>query len=279
MPRWLGEILALPLRRVPVRIRGGPNQGLRWSLAVAGRRGYLDGDYEGPRLRTLGRLIEAGDCFWDVGAHQGYVALLAARAVGRHGRVLCFEPSAHNRWYLETHAGWSGLPNLEVVPAALGAADGTARFGGSRNSVLFHVGEGDETVEVRSVDSLVAEGHPSPTYLKVDAEGSEADILRGAARALGRVEVAVVSVHSLRLYEECVALLRAADFDVHHHPRIARVLSGLEPWGGDPEIVGFSRRAAERRARFASAGGFEPVAGGRVAPEAARSSPAPSSSS
>lgn len=259
MPRWLGEMLAIPFRNLPVRIRGGPNQGLRWSLAVAGSRGYVKGNYERPRVQVLGRLMEEGDCFWDIGAHQGYVALSAAQKVGPNGRVISFEPSAHNRWYLETHVRWSKLANITVLPFAVGSADGTARFGGSENSVLFQVGEGSETVQMRSVDSLVAEGLPAPSYLKADVERSEAEVLRGASRALKQVDVAVISVHTVSLYQECVTLLEEADLVVYHHPRIARAVSGLEPWGGDPEIVGFSRSATARRARLESYGGFEPV--------------------
>jgi FkbM family methyltransferase len=261
MPRWLGEMLAVPIRNVPVRIRSGPNAGLRWSLAVAGRRGYLNGTYEGPRFEVLRRLMAEGDCFWDVGAHQGYVALAAAQAVGPHGRVFSFEPSAHNGWYLRTHVRWSKLPNITIMPVAVGAADGSARFGGSQNSVLFRVGEGNETVEVRSVDSLVADGLPPPTFLKADVESSEVELLRGAARTLPQVDVAVISVHSMHLYRQCVTLLEKANLVVYHSPRIARVLAGLEPWGGDPDIVGLGPRAEARHARLEAYGGFQPADG------------------
>src|SRR5688572_4841682 len=146
------DLLRRILRHVRVRIPEGPNQGLQWSLATAGR-GYGKGTFERSRVQTIASLIRPGDCFWDIGAHKGYVTLLAARRVGKHGRVYAFEPASANLWYLRRHLRWNGGENVTVVPVAVANFDGLSRFGGG-SSLALQLGKGQEWVTVRSVRSL-----------------------------------------------------------------------------------------------------------------------------
>lgn len=54
---------------------------------------YVGCCYEVDATATLHRLLRRGDCFIDVGANLGFLALTASRAVGVDGRVLAFEPT------------------------------------------------------------------------------------------------------------------------------------------------------------------------------------------
>ena len=96
------------LRHIPLRIRSGPNRGLKWSLASSGR-GYRTGRFESGRIQALRSLVSHGDRVWDIGAHKGYVSMALSRSVGEEGSVTAFEPSQENLWFLRKHIEWNAL--------------------------------------------------------------------------------------------------------------------------------------------------------------------------
>jgi len=113
---------------IKTEITGGPNKGMKWARAT-GRR-YRRGAFEPPRVAAIERFILPGDCFWDIGAHRGYITLLAARCVGSVGRVLSFEPHPLNIPYLDKHIRWNRLTNVQVFPIALSRHNSKQMFGG-----------------------------------------------------------------------------------------------------------------------------------------------------
>lgn len=231
--RWL----ARSIRHIPVRIGGGPNEGRRWSLAVSGR-GTRAGTYERERFETIAALVAPGDRVWDIGAHYGYAALIAARLVGPDGEVTCFEPSAFNRWYLEQHLRWNGV-RADVVPTALADDVGVSTFGGRGGSVAFHLGGDGESVSVTTVDRIVAEGRPLPDVMKIDTEGAELRILEGAREAYGDrspLPLMLVSIHRPDLLGPCVAWAKDFDYGVLGTAPIRRHEEGGE-WHGDPDVL------------------------------------------
>ncbi|MBD0320995.1 MAG: FkbM family methyltransferase [Gemmatimonadetes bacterium] len=226
---------------IPVRIQGGPNAGLRWSLASSGR-GYRRGSFEKSRVDTFTALLASGDVVWDIGAHKGYLSLAAARIVGARGSVVAFEPSSENRALLERHLEWNSARNVRVVPVAVSGSDGEARFGGKGSTITFRIGVGDETVATRTVRTLIErDALPAPTVLKIDAEGAEVDILRGAGDHLRAIGLVFISVHGRELYHECDSILTAAGFRVFpSSAAAARLRDSQAPWGGDKELLAVS---------------------------------------
>lgn len=244
LPLPVRRVASRLVRRVPVRVRSGPNRGARWSLAASGR-GFWSGRFEEARVAALARLVKPGDRFWDCGAHQGYVSLLAARRVGPEGSLVCVEPSGYNRWYLERHLAWNGVADARVVAAALGAEDGTAPFREQGSSVRFRLGDGDQTVPVRSVASLVREGATPPTFLKLDVEGAEASVLKGAADYLSASGAVFVALHSRESWRQCAALLRAADYRLLPSARLRRYRRRSGSWNGDPDLLALGPERVE----------------------------------
>ncbi len=245
--------MAWPVRSIPIRLRGGPAAGAKWSFAASPRR-YRSGNYESERFLTIERLVRAGDVFWDVGAHFGYATLVAGRLVGPGGAVVCVEPSAYNRWFLQKHLQWNGI-NATVLPFAIGDQDDvTVRFGGEHTSTTFRVGQGFETVTLRTLPSLIQERRlPPPTVLKLDIEGNESKALRAAADLLVPELALLVSVHSFDNYQECVDLLRTRGFTVLEAREIAeyRAVRGRE-WRRDPDLLAFGSARTWQRSDFAA---------------------------
>lgn len=236
-PAGLKRYTTPVIGRVPVWIMSGPNRGLRWSLAGWGS-GYGSGNREASRMKMLSALIREGDVVWDVGAHYGYVTLLAARIVGSSGHVYSFEPSAGNRWFLERHVRWNALRNVTVLPVALGGFDGSADFGGGYTSKQHRIGGGSERIEVRSASSLLADGvcRP-PSFLKVDVEGAEGDLLEAGCHSLEPSVRMVVAMHSWGVYTDCRRILGDGGFSVYETTKLAR--QGDGSWHGDPDLVAF----------------------------------------
>jgi FkbM family methyltransferase len=133
--------------------------------------------------------LRPGMCVIDIGAHLGVYAVSAARKVGPGGHVYAYEPAAEARSYLRRSVEANGLTNLDILPAAL---SDTPRYG-----FLFHGGSGElhslggrGTGENISITSLDADDNirdwPSPDLVKIDAEGEEVRIVKGAQAFFSR---------------------------------------------------------------------------------------------
>jgi FkbM family methyltransferase len=237
LPRFVRRLTDPVSERLPVPVVGGLNRGRLWALASAGS-GYATGRRAAPQMRVLRGLIRPGDVFWDVGAHHGYVSLMAAAAVGAGGRVHAFEPGARNMRMLERHLRWNRADNVDIEPFALGAFDGEASFGGGDTSKMHALGGGDERVRVHTARSLVvASSHVSPDVLKIDVEGAEADVLEGALDVLPGDVRMVVAIHSAEADRACVSLLEAHGFGFVATPELERNREGHGPWSGDPDLL------------------------------------------
>ena len=244
------------LEGIPVPIVGGVNRGLWWNMASAGS-GYASGRRAAPQMRYMASLMRAGDVVWDVGAHHGYVTLCAARRVGPTGSVHAFEPSARNRRLLGRHVAWNGFTNVVIHPFALSSFNGDATFGGTDTSKMLHLGGGTERVEVRTADSLISAGAiPAPTFMKVDVEGAEAELLQGAGELLRRNAQLVIAMHSRAVFVQCGAILRSAGNSLVE----SRALTACEhaDWIGDPDLyaAGPMRTDQAREADALRAVGF-----------------------
>lgn len=225
--------------RVPVPVVGGPNRGRLWSLASWGS-GYGTGRRAAEQMAFLRRLLRPGDVFWDVGAHHGYVTLMAAAAVRKRGEVHAFEPGARNGRMLQRHLAWNRVRNANVHDLALGSYVGEADFGDGGTSKTQALGSGDERVTVRTASSLVQGENGSlerPDVMKIDVEGAEGDVLEGAVDILPDHARVIVAVHSRDADDACHSVLRAHGFVTRPTPELARARSGDVAWPGDPDLV------------------------------------------
>lgn len=135
----------------------------------------------------------------DVGGSQGEIIgrMCEIAPTGRH---VCFEPQPALARALR-----AGLPTVEVHEVALGVETGEAAFqvvpeadgfSGLRATDLPVTAERREVrVQVRRLDDVV---DGDPALVKIDVEGGEADVLRGAVELLQRARPAVLYEHQER---------------------------------------------------------------------------------
>lgn len=127
----------------------------------------------------------------DVGANAGYFACIARRE-GQH--VIAVEPLSANVQLLMTNVASNGWDDIEVVPVGLSAKPGFAElYGGGTGASLIENWSGTSSVwrrlvPVTTLDILLAGRFPGDRLLiKIDVEGAELDVLKGATETLRRL--------------------------------------------------------------------------------------------
>jgi len=211
--------------RFPSRVvtRDYAGEPLRLRIADPVGEAWYDCDWtEPPEVALLrqGRL-RPGATVFDLGAHQGVVALLLARVVGPDGCVVAVEASGHEVEIARENLALNGDPRVELVHAAVAARPGVIQFG--LDGEVARPGGEWPTVELEAVTvDLLAERHGAPDVLFIDVEGFEREALQGARDVLASRPDAFVEVHgaeALGRFGASVAdvleYFPAADYEVY----------------------------------------------------------------
>lgn len=143
----------------------------------------MNGYYERATTTVFKRILKYGDTVVDVGANTGYFSLLSSYLVGpAAGRVFSFEPEPNNMETLRQNINLNGFINIYPYQMALSNHTGKVVLhtssGDSRNSLIkskYHVG----SIPV-NVDKLSNILSFKPKLIKVDTEGNELAVLKGA---------------------------------------------------------------------------------------------------
>jgi FkbM family methyltransferase len=164
-------------------------------------------DHDWPELRELELLrkyrLKPGALVFDLGAHQGIVALVLARIVGPAGKVIAVEANRHNATAARKNMELNGAKNCTVVNSAVSNVSGTLAFNRSLNAQVDN-GRGEwgrVEVEACTIDGL-AERWGTPDLLFIDVEGFECRALQGAQQTLLAGPDAFVEVHLGKGLEE-----------------------------------------------------------------------------
>lgn len=201
MMRWLRRSKSLFLRpgRGPHRVKGGILRGVRMDIDRSEETQFYLGMYELELRQELKRLTKSVRTLIDAGTAEGMFPLyfLAQSSVRR---VVSFEPSDRRLRFLRNLElnDLGGDARLTVRSEFVGAETGSGTF---------------------ALDSLLP-GVETPCLVKVDVEGAEVDVLRGATRLMRLAPVTwVIETHSEELEQECVQILRDAEYEVRVIPR------------------------------------------------------------
>jgi FkbM family methyltransferase len=137
--------------------------------------------------------VRPGATVLDVGANVGAYTLMFATWAGPDGRVFAFEPAPDARAGLATHLALNQLADrVEVIDAAISADVGRARFAvhpsGGGSSLAIDSLEDPAIVNVAtdSIDHFCETRGLRPSLIKIDVEGAELDVLKGARRTLAQ---------------------------------------------------------------------------------------------
>ena len=158
-------------------------------------------------FRSLKEMCRKGSIVLDIGAHHGMDTVLLARWTGPAGHVYALEANPENALVLDANIAANRLTNCTGIHTAVGATTGSLRLA-------------DETVDERNVlarsvpvatldDFCSTNGLKHVDLVKIDVEGYEAHVLRGATRVLtSRPAIA------LELHLDCLARYESSAQDV-----------------------------------------------------------------
>jgi FkbM family methyltransferase len=175
-----------------------------WFYGRARNRAILE------RVRSL---IGSADCILDVGGHIGYTAVYFSWLVGSSGHVYVFEHSPDNLTYLRRNVELCARRNITVVASAssdqIGPCTVFADTRTGQNSTIVPEyyqrqmvgGSTTFSEHATTIDQFVEENGLIPDFVKIDAEGAEAQILRGMRTTLRHAKPRMVLETSLNLSE------------------------------------------------------------------------------
>lgn len=213
------------LPRIPYPVIRGPLFRHWFVLGSAGGAGGGASVYvnavEPEKTDALLRVLKQGQVVFDVGANIGYYTLLASKTVGAAGRVFAFEPFPRNISYLHRHLALNRVSNVAVVPAACSDGTGLAMFEESPDCAEGRLSDaktigaraGLSLVATVTVDDVVRLTGIVPDVMKIDVEGAEARVLRGASATLAAARpTLILAVHSETARRECTTILAALGY-------------------------------------------------------------------
>jgi FkbM family methyltransferase len=190
------------------------------------RSAIAQGQFEAAELALLSSLCTPGSVAIDVGANVGLFTVAFAQAVGDSGRVVAIEPYPPSVNDLTENLRRNGLANVIVIPMAVGPIHGSGRLVISDDPALVRVEQtSDEDLEgvpVTTLDEIWNDlARPTVSVLKIDVEGSEIGVLRGATALLAAGAILMVETHAGQ-YHETIALLQSLGYK--------RQPAHFEPW-------------------------------------------------
>ncbi len=146
-------------------------------------------EYERDVWRALMLELKPDDTFVDVGAFVGLYTIAVARRLQNPGRIVAFEPDLRNYSFLEEHVRLNGLQgHVELHHAAVSDENGQSCFladGSSQARLISSVSTQasiERVVKVVTIDRIFAGRRLD--VLKIDVEGHEERVLRGAGKVL-----------------------------------------------------------------------------------------------
>ena len=205
-----------------------------------GRSLDLYGEYAEDEIRFFSATLGPGSLAVDVGAHIGCHTVFMAKQVGPGGAVFAFEAQRVIFQNLCANLALNGLSNVRVFNAAAGSEEGAiavpdvdyeaeGNFGG-----VSLGGDGGEQVPLTTIDGL---GLPACHLIKVDVEGMEADVIRGATET--------IKTHWPALYVEndrreksadLIELLLGLDYRLYWH--LVNLFNGENFFGHKDNVFG-----------------------------------------
>jgi FkbM family methyltransferase len=163
-----------------------------------------------------------GDTVVDVGAHIGLYSLIAAKRVGPSGKVIAIEPDPENFKILKKNILLNQLSNVEALECAVYSTRGKLRLflpELEQGRTIFNTVMQDRArtstnfleVEANTLDNILESINITEVnWIKIDVEGAELEVLKGAVNTLSSNKniALVVEIHGIEIYMEMIKYLK-----------------------------------------------------------------------
>jgi len=170
-------------------------EGLEFQFWIGDRTAqkWYDVDWNWQEVKFIkNRMINKGDVVLECGAHHGCLTIALSRWVGDEGKVVAFEALPYNAQVVQKNIDLNNIQNAKIEKKAVGASEGEVVISGGSNSQVVSSAQGTR-VELTYLDKYL---DLKPTFLKIDVEGFEAEVLKGAQKILKTVPKIALELHT-----------------------------------------------------------------------------------
>jgi FkbM family methyltransferase len=181
----------IPADRYPVLRCAGVLEGYRMRVDWQIHRSFVYGSWEPEVVEMIKQQVTAGMRVLDLGAQSGFYSLLFSKLVGPSGSVVAFEPLPANYRLLEENLNLNRITNVTVERSAVADRSGEISFDFPVDEpslvagpVLESDNQGTFRVPSISIDDFIVQRRTPVHFIKMDVEGAEGMVLRGAKRTL-----------------------------------------------------------------------------------------------
>ena len=164
------------------------------------KKRYLYRKTEVPEIALIRKILQEGDCVIDAGSNIGYQTVVMSQEVGNRGKVISFEPSEITRKILQNNINFNECSNVELRSEGLGSICEKSKFMTMNNMTHQNFVKNNNTsadlldeytekeITVITLDSLFFTPNAGQrvSFIKIDVEGHELEVLKGARRLIER---------------------------------------------------------------------------------------------
>jgi FkbM family methyltransferase len=210
-------------------INVGPAAGLRFEVALPLDKSVWAGVYETEFTAAIVEHVKPRDICYDIGGYRGYIS--GVMALAGASKVLVFEPLPANQKAVGRLCELNPNLPINLFAVALGSMDGPSLLKVMpdlsmgklvTSSFLPEISSVDEKqVTVRRIDSLLQNREvPPPNVIKIDVEGAEIDVLRGALETLRVLRPKIfLEAHGDALERDCSEQLLQLGYSIRRIER------------------------------------------------------------
>jgi FkbM family methyltransferase len=182
-----------------------------------------------------------GDIVFDVGAHAGATSYFFSKMVGPGGKVYAFEPDENNYAFLLKNIEMHSLSNVTPVKQAIAGKTGEVLFSmdgtmsaGLADCVVYADKKSIRPVQARTLEDACAELNACPSYIKMDIEGAETEVIRQAGGFLKThaIHFAIESYHRVQnefTYKELDRLFPAIGYEAQSSKDYGQMFTWARP--------------------------------------------------
>lgn len=204
------------------RIQFGRLRGTQFTLDHSHKDtfAYVLGRYESEVTEAMNCFLHAGAVAYDIGAHAGYLSMYMAKLVGDEGKVYSFEPAPKNRELLERNVRDNNVESVIILPYAVSSTTQEVPFlldpRSTYENRILHNGDASKAsllVPATTLDTFVLSGEGAPPALiKLDVEGEELEVLKGARNTLAVYHPVVIAEVRREYWEATRNLMEENDY-------------------------------------------------------------------
>jgi len=204
---------------IVIPIISGTLKGKLWIVGCSGKMlfRFITTTYETTLTHLFEKHVKTGDIVYDIGANTGYFTLLSSVLVGNGGKVYAFEPAKKVFKLLKKHIKINRYKNVDIFNKAISDKNGVGFFDTGDGIWTGKIStKGEYEVEIVKLDDFVLKNNISlPNIIKIDVEGEELNVLKGAKNLLTECSPLIfLSAHSQQLYDSCCEFLKSLGYEI-----------------------------------------------------------------